>query len=246
VGLSIIKDIEIRACRGSDEPESKDAVAAVKLPGGSRPDFTVITITTEDGVKGTSFGFGAQDAKAAAATMSQVKPFFIGRSAHSSAKNIKDFELFDRRWNHVPIYSYAPFDNACWDIVGKMAHLPVYKILGAAREKVPLYVSSMFLPGPEDYAKQALEVKAKGYKGYKLHPPGGLDLDIACYRAVRKAVGDDFTLMADPVIMYSYEEALKAGRELEKLGYKWLEEPLLDVDLHSLKKLREKLDIPIC
>jgi L-alanine-DL-glutamate epimerase-like enolase superfamily enzyme len=46
--------------------------------------------------------------------------------------------------------------------------------------------------------------------------------------------------------MYSYEEALKAGRELEKLGYKWLEEPLLDVDLHSLKKLREKLDIPIC
>jgi L-alanine-DL-glutamate epimerase-like enolase superfamily enzyme len=127
-----------------------------------------------------------------------------------------------------------------------MAHQPVYKLLGAAREKVPLYVSSMFLPGPEDYAKQALEVKAKGYKGYKLHPPGGLDLDIACYRAVRKAVGDDFTLMADPVIMYSYEEALKAGRELEKLSYKWLEEPLLDVDLHSLKKLREKLDIPIC
>ena len=246
MGLSIIKDIEIRACRGSDQPDSKDAVAAVKLPGGSRPDFTVITITTEDGVKGNSFGFGAQDAKAAAATMSQVKPFFIGLSAHDSAKNMKDFELFDRRWNHVPIYSYAPFDNACWDIVGKMAHLPVYKILGAAREKVPLYVSSMFLPGPEDYAKQALEVKAKGYKGYKLHPPGGLDLDIACYRAVRKAVGDDFTLMADPVIMYSYEEALKAGRELEKLGYKWFEEPLLDVDLNGLKKLREKLDIPIC
>jgi L-alanine-DL-glutamate epimerase-like enolase superfamily enzyme len=63
---------------------------------------------------------------------------------------------------------------------------------------------------------------------------------------VRAAVGDDFTLMADPVIMYSYEEALKAGRELEKLGYKWLEEPLLDVDLNGLKKLREKLDIPIC
>jgi L-alanine-DL-glutamate epimerase-like enolase superfamily enzyme len=169
--ISKIKSIEIRACRGGDELKELDSVAAVKLPGGSRPDFTVVTITTEDGVQGTSFGFGAQDAKAAAATMSQVKPFFIGRSAHDSAKNIKDFELFDRRWNHVPIYSYAPFDNACWDIVGKMAHLPVYKILGAAREKVPLYVSSMFLPGPEDYAKQALEVKAKGYKGYKLHPP---------------------------------------------------------------------------
>ena len=243
---SIIKDIEIRACRGGDHLNSLDAVEAVRLPGGARPDFTVVTITTEDGVQGSSFGFGALDAKAAAAAMSQVKPFFIGRSAHSSAKNMKDFELFDRRWNHVPIYAYGPFDNACWDIVGKMAHQPVYKILGAAREKVPLYVSSMFLSGPEDYAKQALEVKAKGYKGYKLHPPGGLDLDIACYRAVRNAVGDDFTLMADPVIMASYEDALKAGRELERLNFKWFEEPLLDVNLHGLRKLREKLDIPIC
>ena len=243
---TVITDIEIRACRGVDELNTLDAVDAVQLPGGSRPDFTVITLTTSDGVKGTSMGFGALDAKAAAATMSQVKPFFLGRSPHDAAKNMKDFELFDRRWNHVPIYSYAPFDNACWDIVGKMAHQPVYKLLGAAREKVPLYVSSMFLPGPDEYVAQALEVKAKGIKGYKLHPPGQLDLDIACYRAVREAVGDDFTLMADPVISYTYEQALKAGRELEKLNYRWLEEPLLDVNMNGLRKLREKLDIPIC
>ena len=49
--LSKIKSIEIRACRGGDELESLDTVAAVKLPGGSRPDFTVVTITTEDGVQ---------------------------------------------------------------------------------------------------------------------------------------------------------------------------------------------------
>jgi len=243
---TVITDIEIRACRGKDDLDLLDANEAVSLAGGNRPDFTVVTITTSDGITGTSFGFGAQDARAAAATMSQVKPFFIGRSPHDAAKNMKDFEFFDRRWNHVPIYSYAPFDNACWDIVGKMAHIPVYKLLGAAREKVPLYVSSMFLSGPEDYVKQALEVKAKGYRGYKLHPPGGVDLDIACYRAVREAVGDDFPLMADPVIMDNYEAALKAGRELERLGYRWLEEPLLDVDLNGLRKLREKLDIPIC
>ena len=36
------------------------------------------------------------------------------------------------------------------------------------------------------------------------------------------------------------------GRELEKLGYRWLEEPLLDVNFNGLRKLREKLDIPIC
>lgn len=244
--MTIIKDIEIRACRGEDQLKTHNAVDAVQLPGGSRPDFTVVTITTDDGIKGTSFGFGALDAKVAAATMSQVKPFFIGRSPHDAAKNMKDFELFDRRWNHVPIYSYAPFDNACWDIVGKLAHQPVYKLLGASRNKVPLYVSSMFLPGPAEYVQQAVEVKAKGYKGYKLHPPGIFDVDIECYREVRKAVGDDFVLMADPVISYTYEQALKVGRELEKLNFRWLEEPLLDVNMNGLRKLREKLDIPIC
>lgn len=73
-----------------------------------------------------------------------------------------------------------------------------------------------------------------------------MELDIECYREVRKAVGDDFTLMADPVISYTYEQALKVGRELEKLNYRWLEEPLLDVNMNGLRKLREKLDIPIC
>ena len=241
---SSIKSIEIRACSAQG---AKGKEVSVDLPGGQRPDFTVVTITTEDGTTGTSFGFGALDAKAAGAAQSQVKPFFIGRDAFDANKNMKDFEMFDRRWNHVPIYAYAPFDNACWDIVGKIANQPVYKLLGAAKSEIPLYVSSMFLPGPEDYARQALEVKAKGYRGYKLHPPNkGVEFDIECYRAVRKAVGDDFTLMADPVIMTNYEEALRAGRELEKLGFRWFEEPLLDVNFNGLKKLREKLDIPIC
>ena len=56
---STISKIEIRACRGGDELKNLDAVSAVQLPGGSRPDFSVVTITTTDGVTGTSFGFGA-------------------------------------------------------------------------------------------------------------------------------------------------------------------------------------------
>jgi L-alanine-DL-glutamate epimerase-like enolase superfamily enzyme len=241
-----IVDIEIRACRARDLKEISNSVEEVKLPGGNRPDFTVVTLKTASGYVGHSFGFGALDSKAAAAAMSQVKPFFQNRSPFESAKNLRDFEIFDRRWNHVPIYAYAPFDNACWDLVGKIAEQPVYKLLGAAREEIPVYVSSMFLDTPQDYVNQALEVKSLGLKGYKLHPPGELNIDIECYKEVRAAVGPDFTLMADPVIMKSYEEALQVGRVLEDLNYKWLEEPLLDTNLYGLKKLREKLDIPIC
>ena len=246
MNASEIVNIEIRACRGADELNQLDAVSAVQLPGGNRPDFAVITLTAADGTTGTSFGFGALDAVAAAHVFSQVKPYFLGKDAFHTQELLKGFEMFDRKWNLTPIYAYGPFDNACWDIVGKQTGQPVYRLLGAAKTEVPLYVSSMFLPGPDEYVAQALEVKSRGIKGYKLHPPGDPKVDIECYRAVREAVGDDFTLMADPVISYNYEQALVVGRELEKLGYRWLEEPLLDVNFHGLRKLREKLDLPIC
>ena len=58
-------------------------------------------------------------------------------------------------------------------------------------------------------------------------------------------MGNDFILMADPVAAYNHQQALRMGRELEKLNYYWLEEPLYDVDFYGLKKLTDQLDIPI-
>ena len=89
-------------------------------------------------------------------------------------------------------------------------------------------------------------MKNRGWHAYKLHPPGRYDFDLRAYRLCREAVGPDFPLMADPVAAYNHEQALRIGRELEKLGYRWLEEPLFDVDYHGLRKLAAQLDIPIC
>ena len=52
--------------------------------------------------------------------------------------------------------------------------------------------------------------------------------------------------MADPVGAYTFEQALRMGRELERLGYYWFEEPLFDTNYHGLRKLTAQLDIPIC
>jgi L-alanine-DL-glutamate epimerase-like enolase superfamily enzyme len=123
--------------------------------------------------------------------------------------------------------------------------MPLFKLLGMYRDKVPTYASSFVLPTPEDYARQALEIKQRGWHAYKLHPPGKLEFDLRAYRACREAVGPDFKLMADPVAAYSHEEALRVGRELERLNFYWLEEPVFDVDFHGLRKLTAKLDIPI-
>lgn len=236
-----IETIDIRVCKGGQG----DAVAASKLPGGARPAFIVVTIGTDEGLTGTSFGFATLDPYAAAHAMAPVKQFFLGRDPVERERAWQDFRRYNRNWTHVPIYAYGPFDNACWDIVGQMARLPLHRLLGGARDRLPTYVSSMFLADASAYVEQALEVKAAGFRGYKVHPPGVLDVDLDVYRAVREAVGPDFTLMSDPVGAYNYGQALRAGRVLEELDYRWLEEPVYDHDWKTQAKLARDLDIPI-
>jgi len=240
----VITSIDVRVCR--NQPGSA-AEKEMRAGGRSNFDFLIISMKTDAGIEGHSLGFAGRGAEMAGAiAASALKPFFLGKDPLFREQMWQEFRTYDRWWNHVPIYSYGPFDICLWDIAGKLAGMPLYKLLGAYREKVAVYASSFVLNSPEDYARQALEVKARSWHAYKLHPPGKLDFDLAAYRACREAVGPDFKLMADPVAAYTYEEAMRVGRELERLNYYWFEEPLPDTNFHGLRKLTGALDIPIC
>jgi L-alanine-DL-glutamate epimerase-like enolase superfamily enzyme len=241
-----IVSVEIRACSPAlRSGAAADAVDGARLRGRTAPEVVVVSLTTDEGITGVSFGSGGLDARITARAFAQVRPFFLGRNPMAREQNAQEFRWFDRRWNHSPIYAYGPFDIACWDIAGRRAGLPVHELIGTAADRRAVYVSSMFLATPAEYAAQALEVKARGLRGYKVHPPAPAALDLEVYAAVRDAVGPDFPLMADPVATHSYEEALRVGRVLEQLGYLWFEEPFYDYDVQSYIKLRQKLDIPI-
>ena len=239
-----ITDIEIRLCRHSASP-----MLDSEMRDGRRSDleFLVVSMKTDTGLRADTFGFGGRGARMVGEiALGVLKPFFLGQNPFYREKLWQDFRMVDRWWNHVPIYSYAPFDICCWLLCALDAGQPLYQYLGAYRDKVPTYVSSLVLPKPEDYARQALETKQRGLFAYKSHPNGNIDTDMEVYRLCREAVGPDFTLMADPVACYNHQQALRVGRELEKLNYYWFEEPLFDTDFHGLRELARVLDIPIC
>ncbi|MFV0463782.1 MAG: enolase C-terminal domain-like protein [Nostocoides sp.] len=237
-----ITDVTIRMCSA----QSVQTLTKVKLAPGRVPDVLVLTLRTDDGVEGTSFGFGGVDARLSGAAVSSLKEFFLGRDPMAREQNLYQFREFDRKWNLFPIYAYGPFDNACWDIAGKVAGLPVHDLLGRAHDELPVYASSMFHPGGVPaYVEEALEVKEAGFAGYKIHGPSPYRLDMAIHQAVREAVGPDFNLMSDPVATYTYAEAMRVGRQLEELDYLWLEEPVYDYDFNTLRRLARDLDIPI-
>ena len=95
------------------------------------------------------------------------------------------------------------------------------------------------------YADEALYYKNKGIPGYKAHPGGPVEFDMEVHQAVRDAVGNNYILMSDPVGEYSMGDAVQVGRQLERLGYKWFEEPFRDFELYKYSELCRALDIPI-
>jgi L-alanine-DL-glutamate epimerase-like enolase superfamily enzyme len=144
----------------------------------------------------------------------------------------------------------AAIDNCLWDILGKAVNLPVYRILGAYRDKVPAYASSQHHDKLEDFVTEVQTIKAQGFTAYKIHPPspnGGHDykLDMEVAKAVRKEAGDAFTLLMDPVGVYTREEAIKVGRLLQDLNYVAYEDPIPTDDIDGLVELCRSLDIPI-
>ena len=137
-------------------------------------------------------------------------------------------------------------DVALWDIRGKVAGLPIATMLGLAREKIPAYATARNIePTPEDVFKEAAERKAQGYHGFKIQFWDGLDRDIPRFRAAREAVGDGFPLMQDAAGMYTFTQALAAGKVLGELDYEWFEEPIPDRNLFQLQRLTDQLDVPI-
>ena len=137
-------------------------------------------------------------------------------------------------------------DVALWDIAGKVAGLPIAKMLGLARTKVGCYATARTQnPTPEQVFKEARQRKAEGYQGFKIQFWDGLDRDIPRFRAAREAVGDDYPLMQDAAGMYSYTEALAAGKVLGDLNYYWFEEAIPDRQTFQLKRLTDQLAVPI-
>ena len=152
----------------------------------------------------------------------------------------------------------AIVDQALWDLAGRYLDLPVYKLLGGARDRVPAYASTMLgddieggLDSPEAYADFAEACLEEGYTAFKLHtwfPPVGQDADrdIAACRAVRERVGDEMELMLDGSPHYDRLDARKIGKALEELDFYWYEEPMHEHSMSAYQWLREEVDVPIC
>ena len=138
----------------------------------------------------------------------------------------------------------AAIDMALYDILGKVAHRPLYRMLGGYRTKV-LTDLTLGIKSPEEMARDAVKAVERGFKAIKVKVGVDPEEDVERVAKIRDAVGDTVKLRIDANQGWSPEQAVKTLRKLEKFHVEFAEQPVKANDLEGLKYVRENSPIPV-
>jgi L-alanine-DL-glutamate epimerase-like enolase superfamily enzyme len=187
------------------------------------------------------------------ALLPSVKDLLIGSDPF-------DIDLHAQRLYDIPAAGNrgtAGVEIALWDLIGKATGQPLYKLWGGGLEQVPAYASMLRLSTPEERADQAVKMKSQGWQAIKFRSsfPAMKD-DIRLVELARKAVGDDWTIMADgnkatldyasqKGVPWDFTRAWQTAKEYQNLNVYWLEEPLPRYDFDGLAELNRLLEMKL-
>lgn len=151
------------------------------------------------------------------------------------------------------IEAISAIDIALWDIAGKDAGQPVYKLLGGpVKDGIPCYASNLHPVSHEKLEEEAQEYVEKGFDAMKLrfqHGPEagrrGLKENERIIETVREAVGDEIEIAGDAYMGWDAKYAKKMVKRLEPYDMAWLEEPVIPDDIDSYAEIRKAANFPI-
>jgi len=231
----------------------------LQLPESSMQTFAfhgwlVVEIFTDDG------HVGLGNAALSPQVVKQVidlylKPLLIGQDPW-------DIELL---WQHmyrktmafgrkgIAMVAISAVDIALWDLLGKSARQPVYRLLGGrTKPRIPVYASRLYSVALNELAEEAKRYKAEGYSAMKLRfgwgpadGARGMRRNVELVRTVREAIGDEIDLMADAYMGWTLDYAKRMLPLLEPFHLRWLEEPVIPDDIHGYAELKSRSPIPI-
>ena len=149
------------------------------------------------------------------------------------------------RIEEMPIYALGLADIALWDLTAKIAGLPLYKVIGGYRDRIPAYASTVTFETTEEFLHVADQCLDYGFTAIKLHAWGDHKKDAKLCQDLRKHVGDEIELMYDGSAGFDLVESLYIGKAMQEAGYLWLEEPMREFNIEAYRKLADALLIPI-
>jgi L-alanine-DL-glutamate epimerase-like enolase superfamily enzyme len=212
--------------------------------GSADDHIHLLRVQTDDGIEGICTVGDARYTQLRRVELEQLRLLCIGENPFDRERLAEKLAAATRGMFSRPGW-WGSFDNCLWDIAGKAAGLPVYALLGRARETAPAYYNNR----GDDLDRMVEDTQhavALGFPGVKDHFRRDAKENIVWQQAMREAAGPEIALFHDAAMAhYNYADALRVGRALEELDFRWLEEPIPDTRQGELQQLAAALDIPI-
>lgn len=216
----------------------------------------LVEVRTDEGITGWGECFGPGNIALANKGIVEkvIQPMILGDDPLD--RDVIWHKVYNLMRDHgqkgMPMQSLSGVDIALWDIAGKVAGLPISKLIGGAhRDKVSVYGYGMMLRREDvdslaaRFVDEAAAIKAMGFAATKMKVGLGPKDDIKLAEAVRKGVGGDFKFMVDANHCYTTSDAFYVGRALGELDAYWFEEPVAPEDLDGYRELRAGLSVNI-
>ena len=212
-------------------------------------ETTVVKIETDTGIIGWGEAQSPVSPNTSATIIKDiVTPLTIGKNIFDvEAIWHKNYAAKRERGHYTGFYidAICGVDIAIWDAIGKALNMPTAQAMGGIhRNKVSLY-NGIGGTIPEEVADQAEWSVSKGYKYLKMHLKEDIDNTIEIVSKVRERVGESIGLMLDVHMGFDTFNAIKLGKELEKINLLWLESPSDPIDIPGLCEISRSLDLPI-
>ena len=231
------------------EPERQWITARYRT---GKADCPVVVIHTDDGLTGIGEACAYGVPRLIAEWVDWLAPEIIGKDPRSAAA-----VPHPNGRNHAHDCAVAGIDCALWDLKGQIAGKRVAELLNpGAQDKVRLYASSGcrydWRKRPEQLVDEAQEYIAQGFTAFKFRIGtewawDGVTVDryLGLVREVHQTVAGRMELMMDGNQRLTEDQALVIAKELDRLGFIWLEEPIPQTDIDGYARLNAAVDLPI-
>jgi galactonate dehydratase len=228
--------------------------------GGSK-SWLFVKLETDAGVVGWGEAYTQADRdRAMLAHLEEMGRYLVGRSPfaikHFTSVMYLDYAM--RRPAMDFWCAQSALEQAMWDIVGKACGQPVYNLLGGpCRDRIRVYANgwSERSTTPDEYARAASDVVARGFDALKFDPFSNPwrtqigraeeDLAVERVRAVREAVGQRVEILVEVHRRLAPNEAIRVASRLEPFEPFWYEEPIDAEDIDGLAEVRRRISLPV-
>jgi galactonate dehydratase len=210
--------------------------------------IVLVEVRTDAGIAGVGESLARFSPKAYAELIeTSLKPRLVGqRTADITAHWRTMRRALSGRAGGMLIEAIAGVDIALWDILGKIAGLPIYQLLGGVgRTEVPVYAASVNW-GSDAFMDEELDrYLQKGFPRIKVKIANPVREACRRIERLRRRAGDDIELCVDANWAYTLEQATEVGRALTDNDYVWFEEPLRPEDEQGYETLRQRCSTPL-